>query len=417
MKRWHALLLLWLLVTPAFAGDVLVRSEISPKTAWVGQRVLLKIDVLAPEAWAKVASFGVIEIAGAYVLPRQDQGVRLQQTIDGVSYSGQQYELSLFPQRAGELRLAARSLEVELRQLGGDAEVRNQQVQLPAVSFIAKLPPGAEGIDGLISSTRFEASQSWQPQATELKIGDAIQRTIRLQADDLSGMAFAPLPPQVIDGLGIYPAEARVDDKFYRGDLSGSRIESITYVAQRAGSFEIPAIRLSWWDLGKEQLRRIELKGISLSVSGTLPGQGAQASSGMDWRWLVLPFLLLAGLIGLRHPLIGTWRRWRQQRAASEASYFRALQRSIRQAEPRAIHAALMRWLDRINEADRPMRLDTFLATYGNGEDAGSLHAGLLDASSNLDRRGLLASLNQARARWLQASQRQRLGSGLPPLN
>ncbi len=409
-------LILALYLMPALASDVRVRSSISPENPWVGQRVLLKIDVLAADAWAQVTSFGVIEIAGAYVLPLQDQGVRLQETIDGVAYSGQQYEISLFPQRAGTLKLEAHSLDVQVRQLGGDGETSQQAVELPQLEFSVRLPPGAEGIEGLISTRSLKASQSWEPQVTELKVGDAIQRTLRFEAEDHSGMAFLPLQQPDIPGLGLYPAEPRVDDRYDRGALTGSRVESITYVAQQPGRFTLPAVTLSWWDLNAEKLQQIVLDGVELRVSGVPAVQGALSRGGLDGRWLALGLLLLVGLIALRRPVQNAWRQRRQRLAESEARYFKALQQAIRKDQPQQIHAALMRWLDRINAGQRPMRLDHFLADHAEGMDAAAIHAQLL-GSEKLERQQLLDGLSRARNHWQKCGVEGILGDTLPPLN
>ncbi|MEJ2315837.1 MAG: hypothetical protein P8Y83_02625 [Gammaproteobacteria bacterium] len=81
----------------ASANDLIVRSSVIPEQPWIGQRVILQIDVLALDAWAKVSRFGNIELAGAYVLPPVDQGQRLQETVDGTVYSGQRYQISIYP--------------------------------------------------------------------------------------------------------------------------------------------------------------------------------------------------------------------------------------------------------------------------------------------------------------------------------
>lgn len=81
-------------------------------------------------------------------------------------------------------------------------------------------------------------------------------------------MAFTPLFFSKIDGLGVYPAEPIVEDSYDRGSLKGKRVETVTYVFEREGSFEIPEIAIWWWDLGRKALRKVVLSSLRATVSG-----------------------------------------------------------------------------------------------------------------------------------------------------
>lgn len=48
-------------------SEVILRASVTPDTAWVGQRVLLQIDVLDDSGWARTSRFGAIELSGAYL--------------------------------------------------------------------------------------------------------------------------------------------------------------------------------------------------------------------------------------------------------------------------------------------------------------------------------------------------------------
>ncbi len=417
------LLLLWLASgVMAADDDLVVRARVTEAQVWVGQRAILQIDVLAADAWAQVANFGRIEMAGAYLLPPRDQGTRLQETIGGQSFTGQRYELFLYPQRAGELQLQAEPLEVRVRRFGAGGGDAFRNVTLPPVSIRARFPPGAEGITGLISTRELRAEQRWEPPVDELKVGDSLRRVIRLQAADVPGMAFRPLRFEAIKGLGVYPAQPRVEDEYHRGMLRGSRIESVTYVAERAGRFSLPAITLTWWDTANERLRRIELPGRALVVSGAaMATEDKHAEERMPFRLLAM--LLAAGMVPflLRHRIAAHWRGWRRARADSEAQHFRRLRAAIRAGDPTAVYRHLMRWLDRIDETNEPARLDDFLERYCDEADRQvmtQLQASLIDGNRLADRRAMLRVLKQARRRWQRRNAVPAGGKSLlPPLN
>lgn len=90
-------------------APIIVRSSIATKPdIWVGQRVLLQVDVLARDGWAKINRAPDVEVPGAYMVRLETQGVRLNETVDGSAYTGQRYEMSLFPSGAAPLRFPPR---------------------------------------------------------------------------------------------------------------------------------------------------------------------------------------------------------------------------------------------------------------------------------------------------------------------
>ncbi len=422
-------LLAWLLCSlaavPASADGLIARSSINPEQAWIGQRVILQIDILAPDAWAKIARFDNIELAGAYILPLKGEGIRIQETVDGASYSGQRYELSIYPQRSGTFEVQMPPLQAEVRSFGADAQSRRENVSLPPVTFTSRVPPGAEGMRGLVSTTALKATQSWEPDLSELEVGNAISRTVSLEAAAISGMAFEPLQQEPIAGLAAYPAQASVDDRQVRGTIEGRRTESITYVAERTGSYELPAIRINWWNIGTETLEQIELEGMRLSVKaaphGTLPDLTSEGARGRIAVAAVVLLLLLLLFI-FRHQLLEWWHRMADARAESEHCYFRALKSSVRRGQTRSIFRELMRWIDRIDMDNQPATLEDFASKYCDpaGEQVMmQLQQSFLDNDAQFPRKQeLMRALRSARKHARQQPRQERIAAKrLPPLN
>lgn len=419
-------LLCCLAALPADADDLLARSSINPEQAWIGQRVVLQVDILAPDAWAKIARFDTIDLPGAYVLPLKGEGTRIQETVDGTSYSGQRYELSIYPQRTGKFELQMPPLEVETRTFGVSSKSIRETVRLPLMAFESRVPPGAEGLRGLVSTSRLKASQSWEPHISEIEVGDAINRTVRLEAADVSGMAFEPLQQEEIPGLATYPARVSIEDRQERGSIQGVRTESVTYVAERAGTYELPAILINWWNISSETLEQIELEGIRLSVKpgshGNLPALSTEGSRGWIISTAVILLLLLA-LFMLRHRLIAGWRRMADARAESESRYFRSLKSSVQQGRTSLIMRDLMRWIDNIDVDSQPATLEAFAKKYC--EPAGQqlimqLQRSLLDDDTEfLEKQALMRILKNARKRARQkpGQETMRYSGQLPPLN
>ncbi len=241
-------------------------------------------------------------------------------------------------------------------------------------------------------------------------------------------MAFGPMRHPSIKDLGIYPSEPTVEVKFNRGDLSGSRVETVTYVFERPGEVEIPSIESYWWDIRATTLKRIELPGLSLRIVGGPTGESVATGNATrqlhtQLLWPALLAAALAAVIAFRFGgvISEIITAWRKSRSESEAMYFRQVMRSARSGDQKAVLRHTMRWLDRINNDSRPARLDQFLRQFGDTRtqaDALELMETLSPDRAKSDITALASGLAAARTRWRQAQcvRRQVTGS-LPGLN
>ena len=136
---------------------------------------------------------------------------------------------------------------------------------------------------------------SWTPDLpgegpVNLKVGDAIKLEVTRRARDVPGMVFSPLPGFSIDGLGIYPDSPRVNDRINRGSLTGVRTDSVTFICEREGNFEIPELRFQWWDPAQEVLSEKIIPARELTVvanpayaAGPVTGPGS-GGNWIDWK-------------------------------------------------------------------------------------------------------------------------------------
>ncbi|RLA30393.1 MAG: hypothetical protein DRR11_08740 [Gammaproteobacteria bacterium] len=393
------------------AEEIILRTAVTPGEAWVGQKVVLHVDVLAKDGWAQLKKVTDTEVEGAYLLRLESQGTRLSETIDGDSYTGQRYDFMLFAQRDGKITIPPVLVDVEIKTWGAGGGSRIERMSLPLVEFVTRTPPGAQGIRGLISTSNLTAHQDWDPETESPVVGDAIKRRITLRAEDVSGMAFAPTLHNEMKNLGIYPGEPTVEDKFARGDLTGTRVETVTYVVERAGDFELPSIELSWWNIDTQELQHIVLPGLTLQVTGG-PAGASKQDERRSWSAFIVLLVVVVVLLVFGGRVLAGWTAWRQARNETEAAYFRRIRRSARTGDQKAVLRDTMRWLDRINNASQAARLDLFMQKYGDSR----AREAILDRSEP-GTMAFVSSLAAARKRWQEAQQRGEASYFLPDLN
>jgi Ca-activated chloride channel family protein len=413
------------------ADDVIVRTRVLPEEALVGQRVILRVEVLGKDGWANLSRMDNFEAPGALIFQVQTQGSRIQDTVAGSSYTGQRYELFLYPQRAGEIRIAPVAAEVSVRSWGLNAGETMHPVELPEFTLSARYPPGMENLPGLVTTTSLGARQTWEPEQTSVRVGDAIQRHVEFSARDVPGMAFPPLAHADIPTVAIYPGEPETTDQTDRGALSGKRRESVTYIFEQSGTVALPSVIVNWWDLSDNSLKQIELPGRIFEVEpnpaaaglAIQPGTG-EKPPGKVFRsvLVVLAGLLVIGALGRKYT-IKAWRKWQERRLQSERHHFQRVLEACKSADPARVMRVTMQWLDRLEEGNGTGRLDIFLQQHGDAESwqvglrLAAMDGSLQPADLMRFHRGLLA----ARRNWLwsrrQASRLRKAVEILPEFN
>jgi hypothetical protein len=356
----------------SFADGPTARINLSPAdTAFVGQYVRVNIDVLYPGEFTSAPTFDLPEVEGGVMLRMDSQGVHGSEQIDGQSWHSVKYNFALFPHRQGTCTVPP--VRLRFTQETGSGPVHTEPV-----SIEAKFPQGAEGLDTLVCTPGLEARETWNPDATELKVGDAITRAITLKAERVLGMGFPAIPVEEVDGLGVYPEDPVVQDTIDRGQFKGERTESVTYVCEHTGKFELPSIVIPWFDLSANLLKHAEFPARTLRVAGNPDLNAAMSDAGIgsgssDYRFLpvIAMVLVLAVLVvawRFRIRLKSTCEAWRIRRHESEAAYFNRFLRAARSGEPGAALQGLLSWLDRSGAGGTPPSVSGFLSRVGDPE-------------------------------------------------
>ena len=296
------------------------------------------------------------------------------------------------PLQPGEVTL---DLAAPLEILPGRGEGQPQQVRPPEPLRLAvRVPTGAEGLQPFVAARRLELHQQWQPDITpeaRWQVGDAIRRDIELNTDSSSPLLPAP---NFGSPAGVEPrvhASTRKPQQAGTQPLAQTSANpppslsiqhSATYVLQTAGTVELPAIEIGWWDIEQARVRVSRLPGLTLKVESaaarpdpfssetalsTVPATEAgkpspplspfsSTPSASAWSWGI------ASMLGLA---LASW-GWRRRKAAREAALYRLqqwgidelrarwhLRRACLRDDPAAAQHALAIWLWQLPAARR----------------------------------------------------------------
>ncbi len=351
------------------SGQLIVRTRIEPEgPVLVGQKTILWVEILTSTWFTSAPQLPqTLEIPNAVVKMPDTFGSNRTERIGGATYAGQARRYLIYPQGPGQFDtpVVPLTLTVALESGGSSPQL---SLEAPAQRFEARRPPGSEGLGLVLAAPGMQFNEQWDPEPGELKVGEAITRTVTVTIDDAVGMLLPPLEMKAVEGVSLYPGKPEINDKSNRGQLTGSRSDSATLVMEVEGTYHLPEVVYHWWDLERSELRKEVLPAVTLTVvpnpdlaaehlgekpveESAEPAVITEEEDGEVGWWitgLALAAFILIRFFGRR--LARLWAagvEYRRLRVHSEARYFERFRQATTTEDPAVTMAALMAWLDR----------------------------------------------------------------------
>jgi len=365
---WIVIVMLFGLVQAQDDPGAILRTRLEPPgPVMVGQPIRLQVDVLVTTWLTRAPGFPVFEMEGALVVLPDERSSNLTERINGQSWFGVSRSYLIYAQEPREYEVPAVEIAVFPGQADGPVTLRFQQQ-----TFRAQIPAEAQGLGYFIATKDLQINQELDPEVQDLKVGDSVRRTITMSADQTLAMFLPPVEFEAIEGLAVYPDPPQIQDRSADriGFQGGERIESVTYVIQKEGGFELAPFDIYWWDLGAGRMREASIPAVKFSAAPNpgyvpeipLPEKAAveeivpEEKSWLDLfkKWAgPLALLLLLGIIGstLFPRLIeGARKRRAVRRRAyqeSEAAAFDQVKTAARMGDSGGLIRYLYQWIDR----------------------------------------------------------------------
>ena len=347
------------------ARDVFVEVEVDRESVYVQSQIVHTFRVY--EAIDLVdRGRSQLEIADAVV--EELDSAQFQRNIDGRAYRVIEVRHAIFPQKSGELTIPSMSFNgarLLPRRSFFDRNVETLRRRSRSITVEVKPIPASFPDAPWIPAANLELEESWSALPEELQIGDSVTRTITLVAEGIDGSQLPPLEVDPIEGVKVYPDQPRSENTRGPDGITGIGINSTALLLTEPGEFELPAIRVPWWDTNQNRVRYAEIPAQRLSIKPPVlpesatgvttpapaipatPAATVEAAPISIWMWTTLAALL--GWLGTT-----SWLLWRMQprqaepdtseKSQSEARCFRALTRACEENRGSDARAALCRW-------------------------------------------------------------------------
>lgn len=272
---------------------------------------------------------------------------------DGRRFVVTERRYAVFPQRPGRFQFEPISFQGQVAQgsrsllfdYGARGRLLRIQSQAPTL-IVEPVPAEAQGLPWLPANS-VTLSEEWSHDPDSVPAGEPVTRSIILTAQGQTAVQLPALTTAVPDSVKAYPDQAQLNDKPQRDGITAVRQEKVALVPGTPGLYELPAVKLPWWDVENRTLKYAELPARTIKVVGPTGGTGpltgaelaaaetalpeevssaetpAAQQSANPWPWISLGLLL-----GWTLSLALIWRQRNRQKDAAPVSEDRQQSRS-----------------------------------------------------------------------------------------
>lgn len=366
--------------TTSERGPVFLTTDIDNQSPYLQQQVRYTVRLHLAQT-LESGSISPPEVSHADIQQASNDDDR-QEIIDGQRYRVITRTYFITPRRSGELTVQGSRFDGQVRDSSSRSFAtfsRPQSVTALAPDITLDVQPQPADYDGhWLPSEQVVLSEDWDEDQRFI-VGEPINREITLTAQ---GVRDEQLPDLQVDypaGLRFYPERTDRDSFSRQGQrFAQARFRGVIIPA-RAGTFELPAVEVQWWDVEQGQQRTAQIPARTIEIhepagglespfaqdldSSSLPSSDmppllpvaptAATPSGLwstaAWVLLVLWLVTLAIAVGLWRRLTGLQRAHQSQPSqlvpVTSRESLRDLQQACKRNDAAAANAALNRWL------------------------------------------------------------------------
>ena len=257
----------------ATTGPLLMRAEVSSESVYVQQELLLSVQILFSIPLYDDNRLSALDISDALV-QQLGETRKFDTVIDGVRYQGFELKYAIHPQTAGELTIPSLTFS------GVAADTRDPfisgifsssgkpvQTRSPEIQVTVKpRPDNYPANDPWLPARQLTIEEHWSQPLNNLKVGDAITRTITVTADGLSAAQLPPILMPQPQGVNSYPDKSNTQDRETLKGIQGQRTDSIAMIPTQPGKITLPAIDYPWFDTDSGEVRIATIAALEIDV-------------------------------------------------------------------------------------------------------------------------------------------------------
>lgn len=257
--------------------DVFLQASADPINPYVQQQVRYSVKLYYTFDLSD-GNLGEPNVQGL-VARRTGQDKRYIATLGSQRYNVIERNYALTPEQSGTLTIPAidfRGSAIDARDPGSFFNRgRVVTARSDAISLNVAAKPATWGNDPWLPAAELNLTEDSQFPA-EVHVGDALTRSVRLQA---KGLAYEQLPdPEfpAVAGVDIYPDKSNTSTRDDGSWIYGERERKFAFVPNKAGAITLPALSMRWFNTATKQAETATLPERTINV---LPATGTATTA------------------------------------------------------------------------------------------------------------------------------------------
>ena len=239
------------------------------------QAVTIAIEILTDRWFAKGTRIESFDLEETVILPMSELAINGTKQINGATWVSQIREITLYPMKPGIYELPAIEVAVSINAESGTV---SGVAYTKATEFEVVIPEALADVPDYIVSSHFSLDvEGTFDQEPPYKIGSAVTQVVTFSSENVPGMMLPVLPLPELSGVSIYKKPSKIDDQSNRGILTGTKIESFSYIFEQKGEYHLPEQAFYWWNSTTKELEIVVIPERSWLVSGELSKQSLSA--------------------------------------------------------------------------------------------------------------------------------------------
>jgi len=155
---------------------------------------------------------------------------------------------------------------------------REVRVRSNPISLDVQARPDGAAESWFLPAKHVALLETLEPSNPTFEVGEAVRRTVELRALGASAEQLPDVALPQVDGIRQYDEGAKQDSVPTDDGVVSVKQKTVALVPERAGSFVLPAIEVTWWDVEAKTARKATLPARTIEVKG-VPGSTVQQAA------------------------------------------------------------------------------------------------------------------------------------------
>jgi len=251
--------------------DFFIETMIEPKEAYVEQPVVYTLQIWTSGPLAN-ASFKPPTFADNSPLTPHDQERHFRSSRAGRQYEVIEKRYLFSPEKAGTLTInppVLKAVTFDNDPFGSFYSRSSSQaihlVGKPQTLTIKPKPVNWQG-GWWLPASRLTVKDEWSRDLKNWRVGEPLTRTITVTGWGIAAEKLPDIKMDVVQALNSYPDKSQINNKIDQHGVVGTRQVKLALVPTQAGEWQLPAVKIPWWNVTSHKIETAEIPAITVTI-------------------------------------------------------------------------------------------------------------------------------------------------------